>query len=106
MTLVFFFISDIPLCNLLGLNIRIPDKTLRGRILTENAGLIYRKLEETLLEVYKTDAATPSNIYKCTYKYMLTDDREHVIKLPLKVQVFVWKENELQCIDPREPHHI
>ena len=33
---------------------------------------------------------------------MLTDDREHVIKLPSRGQVPVWTENDLKYIDPRE----
>ena len=37
---------------------------------------------------------------------MLTDDREHVIKLPSKGQVLSWTDNDLRCIEPIEPHQI
>ena len=37
---------------------------------------------------------------------MLTHDREHVIKLPLKWQETVWTNNDLKHIDPREPYQI
>ena len=37
---------------------------------------------------------------------MLTDDMEHVIKLPSKGQVSVWADNDLKHIDSREMHQV
>ena len=54
-------------------------------------------------------------IYMCTcFKHLqvglmgglLLDDMEHVIRLPSKGQINVWRDNDLIPIDPREPHQI
>ena len=37
---------------------------------------------------------------------LLTDDKEHAIKLLSKGEISIWTDNDLKHIDHREPHQI
>ena len=39
-------------------------------------------------------------------RILITDDMEHVIKMPSEGHISVWTDNDLKYIDPGEPHQI